>query len=137
MVVVFGDAVAILANGIRAALADTTLPYAVGAQVGTRTPSEREPHAGPAPLVVVTQDGPGLIQQRANNRVPIRLAVWATTDDAAFDLTMLVHGIATEMSGPSVRAVLPGVSPTRDADPDTGEPMGWCSVTALVKPRNL
>lgn len=137
MVVVFGDTVATVANALRDALVTRSEAYADGVTVGTVTPIDREPHSGPTPLVVVTQDGPGEVQRRANNRSALRLSVWHHTDDDAFDLAMLAHGIALTIAGPIVRSVLPGVSPVRAVDPDTGEPMAWCTVTANAKPRNI
>ncbi|GAA4680505.1 hypothetical protein [Nocardioides nanhaiensis] len=135
MATVFGDGVAAIANDLRARLSDRGESYAQGVTVATRTPSDREPHNGPTPLVVVSQDGPGTIQQAANARTVIRLAVWHATDDDAHDLAALCHGLATDHRGPVVRAVLPGTSAVRATDPDTGEPMAWATVRALLAPR--
>lgn len=131
--VVFGDAQAEVANALRADLATRE----TDADVGTRTPTDRDPHASPRPLVVVAQDGPGTVQARANNRVTLRISAWAATDDDAFDLAMLAWALVTTYAGPVVRSVLPGLSPARATDPDTGEPMAWCTVTANIKPQHI
>lgn len=137
MATVYGDSAATVANLLRDDLADRSETYAQGAQVGTRTPSDRDPGARPAPLVVVSQDGPGVIQNRANARATLRISVWHATDDDAFDLAGLCQGLAIHYAGPVVRSVLPGLSPVRAADPDTGEPMAWCTVTANAAPRTI
>ncbi len=137
MVAVFGDAPAALANHIRALLDARTEAYIGSATVGTRTPAGRDPYAVGQALVVVTQDAPGIIQNRANARAPIRITVWHATDDEAYDLAALAQGLALAYVGPVVRSVLPGLSPVRAADPDTGEPMAWCTVTANIAPHNI
>ncbi|MFT4288172.1 hypothetical protein [Nocardioides sp.] len=136
-ITVYGDAPATIAVTLRADLSARPEPYADGVAVGTRTPDDRRPLSGPTPLVVVSQDGPGYVQNRANTRVPIRVSVWHATDDDAYDLAQLVHALVTTYAGPVVRSVLPGVAPTRAADPDTGEPMAWFTVTANLKPHDL
>lgn len=133
----FGDGVAVVANALRVDLAASGEPYAAGVTVGTRTPTDREPHDGPTPLVVVTQDGPGTVQQRANARITLRMSVWHHTADDAHDLAMLCHGLAATYRGSVVRSVQPGLSPARASDPDTGEPMAWCTVTANLAPREI
>ncbi|MCY4726699.1 hypothetical protein NYO98_10455 [Nocardioides sp. STR2] len=137
MPVVFGDAVAVIARRLRIDLAARDEPYADGVTVGTRTPDDREPHNGPTPLVVVTQDGPGTIQQRANSRATIRLSVWHHTEDDAYDLASLALGLAAEYRGPIVRHARPSLSPARTVDPDTGEPMAWATVLVNVAPRHI
>ena len=137
MAVVFGDAVATLANLLRADLGGRAESYIQDVHVGTRTPTDRVPTEGPTPLVVLSQDGPGFIQRGANARSTIRISVWHTTHDDAFDLAGLCQGLAITYAGPVVRSVLPGLSPVRANDPDTGEPMAWCTVTANAAPRNI
>jgi hypothetical protein len=137
MSVVYGDAAATIANDLRDDLAGRAESYAQDVHVGTRTPTDRVPTEGPTPLVVVSQDGPGVIQRGANARSTIRISVWHATDDDAFDLAGLCQGLVISYAGPVVRSVLPGLSPVRATDPDTGEPMAWCTVTANAAPRTI
>lgn len=134
---VYGDAAAALAHAIRDALADRTEPYATGAVVGTKRPADRSANEYPAPCVLIRQDGPGQVMNRANVAATIRGAIWHVTEDDAFDLAQLVHAIASSHSGPVVRSVIDGLSPYVDADPDTGEPLASFTVTANVRARLL
>lgn len=136
-VTVYGDGQADVANRLRDDLAARAEPYASDVLVGTRTPDSREPLSHPAPFVVVAQDGPGTIQQRANMRITLRVTIWHHTDDDAYDLAALAHGLVLTYAGPVVRSVLPGVAPARATDPDTGEPVAWFTVLANVAPSDL
>lgn len=132
---VYGDAQAALAEAVRAALAAESAPWAQDARVGTRVPTGAEPYAKTGPFVVVTQNAPGTAQKRANFKAPIRVLVWHLTDDDAYDLTVYLHAVVLNHSGPTVRSVNASLGPSVTADPDTGEPMGSFSVTANVRGR--
>lgn len=132
---VYGDAAAALANYVRDELADRPEPYAAGVTVGTRRPTDHAPKDHPVPLVLIRQDGPGRVMNRANVAATIRAAIWHATEDDAFDLAQLVHAITSNHSGPVVRSVIDGLSPYVDADPDTGEPLASFTVTANVRAR--
>jgi len=134
-VVTYGDAASALAAALRVQLADELAPYAAGVRVGTKVPTGNDPYADAGPLVVVSQNAAGTPQERANARVPLRLMVWHSTDDDAYDLAQLVHGLALAHSGPVIRSVLAGTSPWVTPDPDTGEPLASCTVTANVRAR--
>jgi hypothetical protein len=130
-VTVFGDGVAAIANRLRTDLR----ARGKAATVGSETPKNRKPGKPPTPLIIVSQDGPGSVQQRANSRITVRLAVWHFTKDDAYDLAALAFGLVSTYSGPVVRSVRPGLSPYATTDPDTDEPMAWCTVTANLAPR--
>lgn len=129
-VTVFGDGVAAIVNRLRTDLAARGKPTTVGSE----TPKNRKPGKPPTPLIVVSQDGPGAVQQRANSRITVRIAVWHHTKDDAYDLAALAFGLVSTYSGPVVRSVLPALSPYPTTDPDTDEPMAWCTVTANLAP---
>lgn len=131
-VTVYGDARSALAVWLREQLAGRLEAYARGVTVETRTPERRT--VGSPPLVVLDLE-PGTIQQRANMRSPLRISVWSETEDDVHDLTQLVHGLLLTHSGPIVRSVLPAIAPWVTADPDTGEPLGSCTLTVNTRPR--
>lgn len=132
-VVTYGDAPAALAAFLRERLATEAAPYAQNVRVGTKVPKGDKAYTNAGPLVVVAQNAAGTAQARANARVPLRLMVWHATDDDAYDLAQLVHGLVLTHSGPVVRSVLTGTSPWVTPDPDTGEPLASCTVTANVR----
>lgn len=137
MTSVFGDAPAAMAQHLRLALGGRTESYAQGVTVGTRTPTARLPHRGPSPLVVVSQDGPGRVSLRSLSKVTLRITAWHATDDDAFDLACLCHALACDIADPVIRSALMVLSPTKAVDPDTSEPLAFCTVTANLAPLTL
>ena len=99
----------------------------------TLIPEDREPYVTDAPLIVVTQDAPGNVRSRVNNRVQLRVLTWHKTKDDAFDLSQLAHALAVVHSGPSIRSVRPLLSPYGTKDPDTREPLASFTVMANVR----
>ncbi len=134
-VIVYDDGPSELAARLREALAAEGAPYVTGVDVRTKVPTGSDPYATSGPLVVVTQNAPGAARLDALNVVPVRVMVWHSTDDDAFDLATLVHGHLRAHSGDVVRSVLRGTTPWVTADPDSGEPLAQFTVTANVRGR--
>lgn len=134
---VIPDVPAHLANWLRTALAGRTERYVQRATVGTRTPDTNAPAQSRDALVVVTQDGPGEMQGRANARATIRIAVWHPDADDAYDAAALCHALILTHRSAAVRSVLPALSPDATTDPDTDQPMAWFTVTANARPQAL
>lgn len=131
--VVYGDAQAAAADYLRVALADRTEPYTDGVTVGTRIPGHRDIDTPVHPYVMVVQDGPGEVRQHVLAVVTLRVTVWAATEDDAYNLVQMCHGLLLIHSGDVIRSTLASLSPYPSADPDTGEPIGSCSVLANLR----
>lgn len=134
-VVVYRDAQAAAASVLRTLLAAREEPFVAGVQVGTRIPTGRTIDSPAYPYVMCVQDGPGSSRNLALSVVDVRVTVWAKTEDDAYDLAQLCHGLLLAHSGDAIRSTLPALSPYPAEDPETGEPVASFSVACNLRPR--
>lgn len=130
-----GDPYAELTKALRLALAANPAPYTRDVVIGTRIPRDRNPADNPPPLVVVRPDGGPIPISGSMVQVPVRLAVWASTDDNAYDLAMAAHAITISHHGRVIRQIQPTIMPYVAADPDTGEPLAAANMNAYARPK--
>lgn len=135
VVVLFGDAQALAADVLRDALELRSEDYAAGAKVGGRVPSRRDLDHPNLPYVLVRHDGTPSIVYPIVARCTVRVSVWHSTDDDAFDLAQLCHGILLATTGDDLAGCTPLAGPTRAIDPESHVDLVSFTVRANVRGR--
>ncbi|MEU0808797.1 hypothetical protein [Streptomyces sp. NPDC005970] len=135
--VTFPDVQSAGAGVLRTALAGRSEPYAAGAAVGTRVPTDRSPELERLPYVMVRKDSDAPHSSMANSRCTLRVTVWHEDADQAHDLAMLCQGLLIVHSGPVIRGVRPGIGPLPAVDDVSGVDLSTFTVLANVRPTVL
>ncbi|RLK22640.1 hypothetical protein DER29_0478 [Micromonospora sp. M71_S20] len=87
------------------------------------------------PYGLVAADGT-FVRQRVTASATVRVAVWAETDAAGYDLADDLHAsLLAYVGGPQVVSFRPMTGPLPTTDPDTGRPMTFFTVRARLRPR--
>lgn len=127
--ILFGDARAAVIARLSAALATRTESYAVGVHVAGRLPNP-----APTPFVYVVSDGvPGNVGHEVQQLVTVRVSVWAATDADAHDLAQLCRALLVADPVPGLAACRPLTGPFPTVDPDSGHPLAYFTVQAVVQ----
>ncbi|PVC73469.1 hypothetical protein [Streptomyces sp. CS081A] len=130
----FGDVQAAGAAVLREALAGRPEPHAAGVRVGTQVPGDRAPETPQLPYVMVRLDANLPHSSMANARCTLRVTVWHTAADPAWDLAVLCQGLLIVHSGDVIRGVRPGTGPLPARDTATGIDLSTFTVLANVRP---
>lgn len=134
--VTFTDSQSAGAGLLRTALAGRPEPFAAGATVGTRVPTDRAPE-DQFRYVMVRKDSDAPHQSMANARVLLRVTAWHEDPDQAHDLAMLCQGLLIAHDGTVLRSVRPNGGPLPGTDPDSGVDLSTFTVYANIRPTVL
>ncbi|MFD0044743.1 hypothetical protein ACFVGV_06085 [Pseudarthrobacter scleromae] len=132
MAVVFPDPRRAVRDLLKVLLAARSEPYAQGVTVSTKAPTS----SAPLPFVQVKSDG-RFRDSRLNGRATVRVLVYHRDEGLGEDLAGLAEALLLESSSPQVRGFSPISGPLPTADPDTGAPLSFFTITARLTPANL
>ncbi len=129
---VYPDQVAAVLAVLGAELAARAEPYAAGAHLGTRVPTDRTTDLPGLPYVLVAKDS-DTVTHPVISRATIRVTVWHDTAENATDLAQLCHGLLLAHTGPVVAAVAPLTGPIPAVDTVTALPLATFTVAATTR----
>lgn len=136
----FADPLAATATLLRGLLAARGEAYAAGATVGTLQPFGASTGAPAFPYVGVFLDGSTAMRGRSATleRVLLRVAVWHSSAYEAYELARLCRALLESYAGgPEVRVFAPGAGPLSTSDPESGSPLSYFTLSALMRPITL
>lgn len=109
-------------------------PYAQGVTVGTRARGQHSPGLPGLPYVLVASDGIQPIAAGAAFTDLIRITVWHSSEDEAFDLASLSQALMAAYRGGVLRGLQATGSLLRTLDEDTQTPMCSALLNAALLP---
>lgn len=108
-----------------------------GVTLGTKTPDPDKGEPASLPYVLVRQDGAWgtyPVQETAT----VRLTVWAGSEARALAVVRTARALLLAYEGGAkVRSFGNLTAPMPTEDPDTGAPLGYCTVAARLRPYPL